>query len=422
MLYLVFLILEVFIFTFIERKLWGTYITPLNALSIPTSIVIIIAVLYPYVSSTFYHFYFPVITVWIIGFALFFFISCVVSRSIKKQFSPSSIINNKIRFSYYRYPYKETCFYNILCILGSILLAYAFFKMSSVRGISWGSDEFSESFNNGGLIGHVIVFICAILGYMIYMADRKHKYTIYFIIAAIIVLYGQGVKSWIFVPVLLGLTSRIFSEKTKLNLKVALYFIITSFLIFILSYIIIMVLAGKTEFNEDFIIFLFDHFMFYLIGGPLSLSIDYQNGILEPYMFEELLSPIINLYNLFSGDGYLNPINPIYLNIGHSGNNVRTAVGTIFVYSQDWLIFIIFILLMSLIIYLIYAEALYSNNIFLKLASNCNLALLGLGFFEFYWLNLSAYEIVTIYLILSFFFKYFPSHRTTSQRIKIFNQ
>ena len=417
MLYLFFLVVEVMLFAIFEKKLWGTYITPLNALSIPTTLVIIIAIVYSHLSLTFYNFYLPAIIVWIVGFALFQLSSVIFSTARVNYKVQNQELKSRILTRYnISSEEKDKNFYKTLCYVASFLILFAILKMPSVGDMTWGSDEFAEEFVKDGIVGHVIVFICAILGYMVYEIDKKHKYALFLIFLSIVVLYGQGVKSWIFVPILSGLIARIVSGKTKLNLKVVCCVVVLSFLIFIISYLLIMVVAGQSEFNCNFIEFLFDHFMFYLIGGPLSFSIDYQNGLYEPYMFEELISPIINLFNYFSGDKYINPINPIYLYIGHSENNVRTAMGTIFAYSQDWLIFIIFNILLSLTLYIIFAIAIHSNNIFIKMANCCNIALLCLGFFDYFWLNLSSYEIVAIYIILAFLFKYLPCNNKSVKR------
>lgn len=225
------------------------------------------------------------------------------------------------------------------------------------------------------------------------------------VILGLFCMYANGVKSWILGPIIMGGLARVTVGKTKLTPRLIIIITFTCVVVFALSYILLMVITGQSEFDVDFGEFLLDHFMYYLIGGPLSFSIDYKMGLLEPEMTNALFAPIVNVYRLFFGGNFLNPLNPIGIHLIHSENNVRTCIGTIFAYSHSWWGLISVSLIFSLYFYIIYIYAKkLPNNPFILLANCTNLAYLVLGFFDFYWLTLNVYEMVMIYLILGFIF------------------
>lgn len=381
----------------LEKRLWGSYLTPLNCLSIPTATVTLLSIIYPYFSD-FPHFYLPSLIVWIIGLGVFSLPSFIFSSALKsKTYKLQSQIGNRR-------------VYSVIIILSLVIIVISMLKMKSISQTStWGGDDFSEGFTASSFIGHLSVLSAALLAYMIFRIDRNHKSSLPVTICFIIIMYAVGVKSWIIAPILIGFFARLKTRRTKFTLTLGLMIVTALVFVFVSSYIIIMVISGKSELNLDFFRFLFDHFMFYLIGSPLSFSIDFHYGILEAEFKEGLFAPLINIIRLFTRDPYLNPINTTLIYIGDGASNVRTFIGTIFAYSHSWSGMIIIILIFSLATNFINLISYHSRNPFLILANCANLTFLTLGFFEFYWLNLRPYEISLILFVLSCIYKYVPS-------------
>lgn len=387
-------ITEVLILCFLEKRIWGTYFTPLNFLSFPYTIVTLVAVVYSNFSVGIPDFYYPSLWVWGVGLLIFFLPSLFFSMTNKCKKGIFQIIVSRKDDSY-----------RILTAIAILCIAISFTRIHSVisrSGFSFGSDEFSEEYEVKGVLSHIAVLMSAIFSYMIYKADAKHKFAYVIIILALIGMYAVGVKSWIIAPFLIGYIARIISGKTTFSIKSTLLPIVICVLFFILSYYILMVIAGKSVLGSDWFTFIINHFMNYLCVGTYSLGLDIKANILEPEMTESLFAPLVNIVYMFSGDIYVNPINPIFISIGSLGEgNVRTFLGTIYVYSQDFISFILIVLFFSIFVYGIYMNYRKSSNVYMLLANCCNLAFLSLGFFEFYWLNLSPYEIVVIFLLLS---------------------
>lgn len=399
MIYIVTFILELILVVLLEKSLWKTYLTPMVCISFPCGMVTLLAIIYPFISSDFPKFYIPSLSVWMIGILVFELPSLILSRAVKKPHY-QIVVSHK----------RDRKIYNGLLVMGFLLTAYAFMKMKSVMGqTSWGSDDFSEQYSSSSIIGHFSVIISTIFAYMIFTGDRKHKLAYVYIPIALISMYGIGVKSWIIAPIMTGLLAKIYTKKMKISAKFILLTCLCFFMVFAVSYIILMVGAGKSELNEDFYRFILNHFMFYLIGSPLSFSLDYQYGIIEPYMLKELFAPPINMLRLFSGESFLTPINPVGIPIVHGYANVRTFFGTLFAYSHSWWGLIIISIIFSFVAYGLFVLALSNrDNPFLILANCSNLTFLVLGFFEFYWLNLGPYEMLFIFLCLAFLYRFMP--------------
>lgn len=394
MIYLLIFIFEVSLLCLIEKKLWGIIITPVNVLSIPYAIVTLIAVLYSNCVTGVPNFYLPSLVVPCLGLFLFFIPSLFFSTLVKRD-----RINRYVTL-------KRDDSYNLLKILGIIGIIISLLRIRNTisGGFSFGGDEFSEQYEVSGFLAHLNVLLSVIFSYMIYKSDSKHKSAYVIIGLSLIGMYAVGVKSWIIAPVLIGYLARLFSNKSILNLKNLLFPVFICSGVFFLSYYLIMILSEGNDITDSWINFVINHFMDYLIGGSLSFSLDYQQGILEPEMKLALVRPIINSFIALFGDGrYIDGINPVFLSIGELGDtNVRTFIGTIWCYSHDSLFFIVFVLNFAFIVYFLYYISMKSQNVFLLLANCSVLTFLALGFFEFYWLNLSPYEIPVLFIMFSY--------------------
>lgn len=393
MFFLCVFLFEVFFLFFFEKKIWGTYFTPLNFLSLPYTLVTLVAIVYSYASLGVPDFYFPSLIVWMVG--LFFF------------FIPSlffSFANKNKEFLFQICVGKKDDNYRLLTVIALVCIAISMSRIHSVvslSGMSFGSDEFSEEYEVKGVLAHLSVLMSAIFAYMVYKADARHKFAYIVILLALVGMYAVGVKSWIIAPFLIGYFARIVSGKTTFSFKSVLLPVLACILIFVLSYFILMVVSGKSELSSVWFTFVTNHFIDYLSGGALALSLDIKAGILEPEMTEALFTPVINIFNFVFGGEYLSSLNPIFLSIGDLGEtNVRTFMGTIWVYSQNIFSYAIIVNVFGTFFYLLYSYLRFSSNIFMLLANCGNFTFLALGFFDFYWLTLGAYEIILILLLL----------------------
>lgn len=395
--YLLFFFVEVLFLFRVEKTMWGKYITPLNMLMLPFVFATFVAIIYPLIDGDIPHYYLPSLVLWMFGLVLFEIPSCILAYQFNRQRNYQLFIIKEGKYDDFYVVLKYIAYF---CILLSLL------KLGSLSSQmdSFGTDEFSEQYQSKGIFAHLSVLLSAIFSYAIYKLDRNHKSAIIIVAGALIGMYAVGTKSWIIAPVFIGYLARLLSGRTKITLKNLLFPIILATFLFFFSYYLIIVVSLNNELDSDLMIYLVNHFIDYFCSGSLTLSIDYRLGFIEPDMTDALFGPIINIFNALFGLEYVKVINPVFIDIGTLGaSNVRTFFGTIYAYSHSVFVLVLMTLLFSFITNLIYAYARKSKSIFLSLANCSNLVFLALGFFEFYWLNLSCYELFFLFLIMHFF-------------------
>ena len=393
MIFLLVFLIEVTILVLSERKRWGNVITPLSVLAIPYTIATIIAVIVSYTNVDIPDFYFPSSTVWILGLFLFSIPSFFISYARKKMPQLFLVV-----------PGSKDDSYTLLKWLAIICLILSLKRLVSLYGSIdiYGTDEFSEEYEVSGVFNHLMVLLNAIFCYSIFKADLKqHWFSIVIIALTLIGMFAVGTKSWIISPFLIGYYTLVLSGKRKLSVKSFVYLAVIIITIFFLSYYLILIMAGGNELNPQVALFLGNHFINYLSGGSLALSLDYQNGFIEPEMTKMLFSPFYNLYNVVVGNNTVESINPISIDIGLLGEtNVRTFFGTIYAYSHSTVVFIMVSFIWSTVTNFIYLWAKSSRSLFALLANCTNLSFLTLGFFDFYWLSLTPYELIVIFFLM----------------------
>lgn len=397
MIYLCVFIIEVIILAIIEKLQWGKWLTPLNVLSLPYTVAVIVAILYKEVAPNIPEFYYPSFIVWIIGLLFFEIPSAFLAKSIRKGY--------KRKYFSIEISHGDDS-YILLRNIAFICIAVSLLKIRSLSGSldSFGSDDFSSQYQTSGVFNHLSVLLGCIFSYVIYKCDFNHKSSFIIIVGSLIGMYAIGTKSWIIAPMLIGYYARLLTGKTKFNVKTTILPVVIIFGIFFFSYYLSIIVVGGVDVSNEFLLFIGNHFVDYFCGGALTLSLDYKMGFVEPQMTEALFGPLLNIFNAIFGFDYINVVNPIFIDIGDLGSsNVRTFFGTILAYSKSPVLFILLTFIYSFSIYYIYALLCKSNSVFLLLANTSNLTFLTLGFFDFYWLTLSCYEICIIFLVMHYF-------------------
>ena len=108
----------------------------------------------------------------------------------------------------------------------------------------------------------------------------------------------------------------------------------------------------------------------------------------------------------FTGDEYISPINPYYLEISTNnslGDNVRTYFGTMYIHCSVGL-FCLLVILFGFFFYLIRIAALRTHSVYITAIDAWFCALLAMGWFEYYMFHVSTYE-VPAYMLLMFVFE-----------------
>lgn len=376
--------------------MWGRFLTPLTALTVPYVVTTLVALLLPYYDNSIPSFYYPSLFVWMIGLLLF---------EIPSLFLASQYGANRNKKEIKIFSGRSDDYYWFLFSIAIFCIAISLYRINSMESqlANFGTDEFSNEYQQKGLLAHLQVLLISIFAYAVYKFDREHLTALVIIAGALAGMYAVGTKSWIIAPMLIGYYARILSGKTKATLKSTLLPSLAIIIIFVLSYYLILVRANGMDDSLKFLTFIVNHFLNYFCSGTLTLSIDYRQGFLEPENTEALFAPFVNVINVLTGDSHVQKINTVFISTGALGeSNVRTFFGTMYAYSKSYFLFIFLTLSFSFITNFIYILSTRKHNIFLLLVNCANLAFLSFGFFEYYWVNLSCYEIPIIFLILYF--------------------
>lgn len=392
-LYLVAILIEAALLFYLECKIWKTLYTPLNFVMLPYIIVLLITVTLVSGKLEFVEFHYPSIFIWNVGLLIFFLPSIVIGslmthngKSVIPQNHPDDKVSVVIKF---------------LLVVVALLFAVRLRSSlgSSVEG-EVGTNDFSEEFSGGGVWGHLRILTLPLLMMSIYYVSKKRLWLWPIILVFLSVSMLNQVVGWIVIPVLGAMAMRIYTGKTRLTFTLVILVLVGAFLIFFAAYALAILVVQSRGVDDAFLDFIYMHFLHYLTSGVFGLSMDMQHAFPDAGSFETLWAPIINLFNaLFGGEDMVSPVNPYYYNSGINLTNVRTFFGTIYIYT-DALLFFVYILLSSTLMYLLKLATIKWSNIYVYVIYFFECGLLAMGWFEFYYFHLVVFELPVIVAFL----------------------
>lgn len=385
-------LVELSLLIYLEIKTWKTLYTPLLFLALPYTFVLLTTLCISD-SFNFISFYYPSILIWCGGLLLFAIPSYTLGALL-------SINNKPVKSEINTQSFSKTLLFSTALI--TLLFIKHFQQILGNSTDFIGSDEFAEDFSGYGFWAHLRLFSLPILIMAIHYVDSKKWWLWPVIILMLLINVLNQVKGWIIIPVISGLALRLYSKRTKLNLPLLFYTLAGSFLVFIISYMLLPVLGNNGEFTSELLEFVFNHFFHYLTSGILGLSLDMIRDFPDRNSFDILITPFINIWNQIIGkEEILSPVNPFYLNTGLDLTNVRTFFGTIYIYTTIPQ-FIFYVLFFSTLMYLLKLATIKFNNIYVYVIYFFECGLLCMGWFEFYFFHLAMIEvpILTLFLLL----------------------
>lgn len=396
MLIVVSIVLEIIVLGYLELKAWKTIYTPLNFLMLPYLIVLIFTVA---VSGRidFVEFYYPSVFIWSIGLLLFAIPSYALAALLPKEKCQGTYVVKEKEL-----PKIITYFSLFVCLLFLWRLRQT---LASSAGII-GSDEFGEDFCGGGLWAHLRKLTMPLLIMLLYYANSKRWLEWILIVLLLGINFLYQVKGWIIIPCVCAVALRLYTGKTKLTFKLFLYAVLGGFLVFSLSYLLALVVAGTGEVGQ-IMKFAFGHFFHYFTSGTFGLSMDALHSFPDKGSFEIIITPFVNIANQLAGsDELVSPINPYYYHTGIDLTNVRTFFGTLFIHSNP-LQFVIYTWFVSALLYLLKIATMNFNSLYLIMVLFFECSLLAMGWFEFYFFHLDVIEVPILIGCLCMLVKFF---------------
>ncbi|MBD5388594.1 hypothetical protein HDR68_04300 [bacterium] len=324
------LITEAVLLFLLEKRMWHTGYTPLNFLMLPYMAVLGVTLLLSgHLGLD--EFYYPSLIPWIIGLPLFampgwlFFLA-------DRRFATRKDTEKLAETSRKSYRFEIGLAVAIIITLSIRLVVF----LTQGRGVI-GSEHFGELFARNGWAGHLLLIGAALL---ILLLFENRRYWPTWPVSAFILffLFVYQVKSWIILPLLAVFFALLMTQRIKLRLRHLLWIGAGATGVFFISYLLIY-LSGNQLFPEatsvgaqlESIAGLFVH---YLTSGTLGWSADMQQGILEEPNLQYIFAPFYNLWYAITGQPVISGINPEYLHTGINLTNVRTFLGTLFVFTR----------------------------------------------------------------------------------------
>lgn len=384
---------EVVLLARLEKRIWGTYYTPLNALSIPFTGILLLTLCLP-ASMGFVPFYYPSLYIWMGGLTLMAIPSWLLGYGFRKRYGEPD---------YTLTPIQHEKFFLSVTLLLIVPFVFRLREMMATSLDLFGSDEFGENFAVYGFFGHLLVFLsaCSILCFTcIRKGNRLLPILAITLIAAL--AFVNQVKSWVMIPLFAGFWLSLMSQRIGLSWKLVVPLVVGGITLFVGSYLVIFILGAGATYDAHMGEYIGEHVVHYITSGILGLSEDLRRGILETADPDRLFAPFINLVHSITGEAYITPINPHYLQINTEttlDDNVRTYFGTIFVNCSLGL-FSLIVLFWGFVVYFIRILTLRTQSVFVAAIDAWFCALLCMGWFEYYFFHVTTFEIPLYILLL----------------------
>jgi len=377
----------------IEYIEYGTFLTPYNVLVWPYMIVVLGVNL---VGGCFgyYHISFESVLFVFWNSLIFWLAGQVVwtlthpRRDIKKRLAANQYL-------------KYQRIYHFILIIG--LVAMVLSLVLAMRKETIGSEGFAKAYG-WGFLGHIAIMgypgIIFVIGE--YFWTRKVRTLLVAVVSlGLMMLYLSKFRG---ITILLAggylfLGAKKNGTQSKLMVSLLGGVIFTFFGAYVISYVAMTNVS--IAFSGQTLSLIAKHMMNYIVCAPIGLSHLMQSGIGVPVGWQSLLAAPINVFRLITGSNELVNIHLFDLvSISDSFSaNVRTMFGVLYIavgYSGSLLVMAV----LGVGIYGVFATALRSSNIALKMLSAYLLATLSIGFFGYLFFLLTFWE--TVFYIIVF--------------------
>lgn len=401
---------EVVFLAGLEKRMWGTIYTPLNILMIPTALVVLISI-WAVQTFSLYPFYAPSLFIWMAGLAFFAIPSIFFRKMAVVDYAESSL------------PIPELPSPKLVFIGGMAICLLFLFHMRSMMSntiSAVGSDEFSDEVSTHGIWGHLfcLVMFSNILS-TLYLSKKRWHFIILLLLGLVVCVINQ-VKSWVLIPLFAGIILNVMTGRIHLNWRLLLFVTLGGTGFFFLSYYLSLVVSTDKELTDNVIFFIFKNFAHYITSGVLGLSMDMDLGGLEQRDEGYLFVTFVNIYNAIAGNPLQSAVNPIFLGTTWPtlGTNVRTFMGTAYVFSSPFL-FPIIIMAVSSVAYWLRMRLLRSKSFGWFLANAWMCAILAMAWFDWDFFHLRIYEIWALCALFPLGYQFlFKERQTTDAEVQ----
>lgn len=405
------LVLQSFLYLKADRAIFGTYITPTTALSLPYLLVLFTHILF-HEALQFKPVSAKSILVWNIGTIIYWSGGVLLAKlALKKAVAhPFTKVKGLDIYVKGLYPLLLSLVaFLTLIMLYSLIKSLAYFGVQKIY-----TEEFATRFAGGGLFGYSLIILRFFLVYLLVITNKKNLVANIFIILIIGFNLIYQVKGWLLIPLLAAFLIRFVindEKKGKISKTVlkrtALFFLVGASFFTFFYY---LSLGSKMPIQ-----FVFTHFFHYLWSGIIGLS-EYLNSDLPiGDLTYQIFNPINNIYNKITGKEMDSVVNPFFFNtynVYYKGSNVTTFFGSILV-SAGYLKSVVIVFIFSFVNYGVLIKFLNNKTIINLVLYSFFLTALFFGWFNFYYQHLLFYIILVVGMFLNLLFRF--SRKTFNQ-------
>ena len=398
---LLILLMEVTLLTWVEYRAWKTLYTPLCALMLPYTFVLLVTVCiagnFGYVA-----FNYESLWVWIYGLPLFalpsYAFAAIISRKVENEKTPTSDISLTSHLSPLTSKFPPVLLF--ICAIVVLMLFAKLYTTLSAGLFLFGTDEFADEFSGHGLWAHIRTLLIPLIILMFYQVGKGCRWLWIPIALMLILQFVNMVKGTIVIPIFAALLMRLYTGKTRMGLRLILIMVGLAVILFFLIYMVIPIMGNGSAADMKLVQFVAEHIVHYFTSGTMGWSFDIDQNMPDRKDFEYIVAPVVNIVHAIKGEELVSVVNRYYWCTGTDVatlTNVRTFFGTLFIYSDAWQ-FITYTLFLSTFIYAWKVATILRPSVYLNIILFYYCGLLMMGWFEFYFFHLDAIEIPLITL------------------------
>ena len=398
---LLILLMEVTLLTWVEYRAWKTLYTPLCALMLPYTFVLLVTVCiagnFGYVA-----FNYESLWVWIYGLPLFalpsYAFAAIISRKVENEKTPTSDISLTSHLSPLTSKFPPVLLF--ICAIVVLMLFAKLYTTLSAGLFLFGTDEFADEFSGHGLWAHIRTLLIPLIILMFYQVGKGCRWLWIPILLMLILQFVNMVKGTIVIPIFAALLMRLYTGKTRMGLRLILIMVGLAVILFFLIYMVIPIMGNGSAADMKLVQFVAEHIVHYFTSGTMGWSFDIDQNMPDRKDFEYIVAPVVNIVHAIKGEELVSVVNRYYWCTGTDVatlTNVRTFFGTLFIYSDAWQ-FITYTLFLSTFIYAWKVATILRPSVYLNIILFYYCGLLMMGWFEFYFFHLDAIEIPLITL------------------------
>ncbi len=387
-------IIESLVLIQIDRKIWGTYFTPITFISIPYILILTLAILIAPLIG-FYEVFWASILVWCIGLFVFWLPGFIIGVFFIRR-------TNRLKDVFYiDYPFIGNLKFIKQVTFIIIFLVYYLLLISIKKyGVTFSELETSPFYSS--LSSHLIVLLRYLLVIFIIIYKKEDKMLLFFIFSILLFSIFHESKSWMLIPVISGIVGRYLlgNLKLEISLKFFIYIVLAIFLVFYITYYFS---TGRNLSFHEYNAFLIKHIAKYAFAGIISFSEHLRQGAETGIDPSHIFRSFVNLTNFLTGEEIKDIPSNIWTSIEPGGFtvNVKTFFGSIYIYSGTML-GILSILLFGSLHYLLLSFVISFKSLMIHAIYLLWTSMLLFGWFGIYVNNLSFIELPVYGTLLYF--------------------